>query len=103
MIYAVNIATILLAIIYAFVIASEKKKYWTSFGMIAVGIFFYLYEALLSLFAGKCNASGVYEFLQVIDRCVNYESGDMIIYQAMIIAGFTVIFVSYALSRYPDK
>lgn len=99
MIYVVNIITILLAIIYAIEIATEKKKYQTAFGLIGVGFLFYIYEAITGLFEGKCEAFGVLEFIKVFDTCVDYSSGALIMCQAMIIGGFTVVFISFIMSK----
>lgn len=103
MIYAFNIATILLAIVIALQIANEKRKYITSVGLIALGIIFHILDAYINYKTGECSFNEKNNLLTIIDACIDYDSGSMFFAQALIIGGFTFIFVSYALSKQPNK
>jgi len=103
MVYIVNIFVILLAIFFALHIATEKKKYREASAVISLGVFAYLFEALMGLFSAQCEAGSVVEFFKVFDDCANYMSGTVIASQAMIIGGFTFVFVSYGLSKNPKE
>ena len=99
MIYFVNISIILLAIIFAFKISNEKRKYYTAVAAIILGFAFHLMEAFFSYKRGDCELSVSVSLLEEIDLCINYESKIMIFSQASIIAGFTVIFIGFALPK----
>jgi len=103
MIYIVNILTILFAVIVALQITNEKKKYLSSAILILMGVIYHIIDAYLSWKAGECIYNEKSNLISAIDNCINYESGSMFFAQAFILGGFTVIFVSYVLSKKPDK
>ena len=67
-----------------------------------MGVFYHIIEAFLNYKAGECSFNEN-NIINAIDKCINYESASMFFAQAFIIGGFTVIFVSYALSKKPDR
>ena len=103
MIYFVNILTIIFAAIVALQIANEKRKYLSSVALIFMGIIYHIIEAYINYKSGECTYIEKSNFITAIDSCINYESGSMFFAQAFIIGGFTVIFVSYVVSKKPNK
>lgn len=99
MIYLVNISTIILAVVFTLVISTEKHKIKTAIFLVLTGLVFHIIEAYLSYTAGKCMLPESPDILNTIDECIDYESGVMLYAQAMIIAGFTVLFVCYFFAK----
>lgn len=99
MIYLVNIATIILAIIFVFQLGDEKNKYRIAFAGIIIGLLLHTIEAYLRFSSGKCVFSESTNIIKSLDTCIDYQSGSMLYAQAMIIAGFTVLIVNFFLSR----
>jgi hypothetical protein len=103
MIYVVNILTILFVVVVALQISNEKNKYFLSLVLIVMGVAYHIVEAYFNYQAGECSYNENMNLIAVIDHCINYESGSMFFAQAFIVGGFTIIFVSYVLSRRSDK
>ena len=103
MIYLYNIATIILAILFAFQVSNEKHKLITSAGLIILGFAFHIFEAYTNYVSNMCKPIETESILKAIDYCINYDSGIMYYAQAMIIAGFTVLVVNYYSSIKHNK
>lgn len=99
MIYLVNIATLLLAIIVALQIANERRKYLLAVAAIMLGLLAHVVEAFINLRTGACQAATDLNIPGLIDQCIDYEKGSMLLAQAMILAGFTVLIVGYLSAR----
>lgn len=99
MIYVVNIITILLAVVFTVLVSHDKNKLPTSAGLIIIGLAFHVFDAYHNYTGNKCKSTEFDGLLQLIDNCIDYDSGVMLYAQAMIIAGFTVLFVNFFLRK----
>ena len=80
---------------------SKKTPFVSS--LIVLGIACHIIEAYWNYKVGEYTYNESASLIKAIDNFINYESGSMLFAQAFIIGGFTVIFVSYALSKKPNE
>ncbi|WP_371189284.1 hypothetical protein [Thalassotalea maritima] len=97
MIWLVNILTVIAAVYYAINLSLEKRAFLYSIALIIFGFFLHILQAFLNSAKGECDFDFTHNLLLTIDNCIDYQSGSMIIPQAIILAGFVVIFVRLAL------
>ena len=103
MIYIVNILTVILAVVFSLQLSNEKKAYLYSALFIVFGIGFHLLEAYINYTSEKCSFNQAIGIFDNIDNCIEYDSGSMIVSQAIILAGFTVLFMKLATRTKPNK
>ena len=99
MIYLINTAIIIIAILLAIETYNEKKAVFASIVLITLGFSSYAVE----IFNSGCKLSFNTNILSTIDGCVDYESITMFIAQTLIIAGTTVLLVRYILTKKHNK
>ncbi|NVJ59593.1 MAG: hypothetical protein HWE27_04340 [Gammaproteobacteria bacterium] len=97
MIWVVNILTVIVAIYYSIKLSNQKRAYSYSIFVIKIGISLHFLEAYFNSKSEKCEFYIASNFIEAIDSCIDYKSGSMILAQALILAGFTVLIVKLVI------
>ena len=99
MIYLINSAIIIIAILLAIETYNEKKAVFASIVLIMLGFISYANE----IYSSGCKLPFNKNILYAIDGCIDYESITMFVAQTLIIAGSTVLLVRYILTKKHNK
>ena len=96
MIYLVNIVTLVVALEFALALNQSKHLLAVALASIVVGVLLHWFHAIDRAREGVCkldSAESILQYIREIDSCIDYEVGEMIFPQALVIAGFTVVVV----------